>query len=628
MAVQGLAGAATAVNGLDRLAQRPTAPVVVAEGEKAADAAATLLPDHVVITSPNGAKGAGKADWSPCRGRNVTIWPDNDEEGGIYATAVAKTLRGAAKSVTIVMSTPGTPDKWDAADALAEGWDQAKAAALIALAVLADVSAAKAAESVGSGRGRHQRDDLLDYLPEVELWHSPDREGFATVKVGGHVENCPVRSKDFREWLSGRYFAATATAPGSQAMEEALRVYEGFARHRGPEHKVFLRIGECDGAGYYDLGDAEWHAIEVKPDGWRVIDRAPVKFVRSAAMRALPLPEDGGLIEQELRDLVNVRDDSDFVLIVAWLVGCFNPRGPYPILAVNGEQGSAKSTLCRLLRALTDPNQAPIRLPPRNEDDLIVAARNSRVLAFDNMSDVPPWLSDALCSLATGAGVSTREHYSNTNEVVFEGARPIMMNGISDLGSRPDFADRTLHIVLKPIAEADRRSEADYWREVETRLPLILGAILNAVMCALRHRDETPPVLTRMADFAAWVSAAEPALGWDKGMFIATYLGNRQGQVEAAIEADPIGEAVCQLVEKEDWFGSPTELLARLGELVTDAVRKGRSWPAANKVRGRLRRLASPLREREITLDLDERANDAARTRIIGIRRHRSVKPP
>src|SRR6266849_5154985 len=156
---------------------------------------------------------------------------------------------------------------------------------------------------------------------------------------------------------------------------------------------------------------------------------------RSPTMRALPAPEAGGLIEQELCDLVNVRDEGDFVLIVAWLVGCFSPRGPYPILAVSGEQGTAKSTVCKLLRRLTDPSSPLLRGLPGNRDDLRVAAVNNRVLAFDNVSEVPNWLSDDLCSLATGAGFATREHYSNNSEVVFEGARPIMMNGIPDLGS-------------------------------------------------------------------------------------------------------------------------------------------------------------------------------------------------
>ncbi len=613
--------------GLDRLAQRPTAPVVVSEGEKAADAAAELLPNYVVITSPNGANAAAKADWSALPGRDVTLWPDNDQEGRAYAATVAKALRGIAKSLKIVVTTPGTPEKWDAADALAEGWDHAKAAALIATAVAADAGAAASLEAANGGlRRRRQSDDLLDLMPETELWHSPDRAAFASVEVGSHSESWPVRSKDFRMWLTGRCCAATGASPSSQAMEDALRQYESRAIFNGPEHPVVLRIGERDGAVYIDLCDAQWRAIEVTPEGWRVIDRAPVKFVRSPAMRLMPVPESGGMIEQELSDLVNVRDDSDFVLIIAFVIGCYNPRGPYPILIVNGEQGSAKSTLCRLLRLLTDPNNAPIRLAPSSIADLIVAAENSHILAYDNLSDVPSWLSDALSSLATGTGLSTRLLYSNRDEYVFEGARPIMMNGISDLGSRADFADRTIHVVLKPIAETDRRSEAGYWREVETRLPLILGAILDAVVCALRHRDEIPPVLTRMADFAAWVSAAETALGWEPGTFIAAYLGNRKGTNEAAIEADAIGEAVCQLVEKNDWSGSATELLARLGELVTDSVIKGRGWPAANKLRGRLRRLATALRERGITLDLDERANDNARTRVIGIRRERAAE--
>ena len=146
--------------GLDRLAARPHAPVVVVEGEKAADAAAKLLPDQVVVSSPNGAKAAGKADWSMLRGRDVTIWPDNDHEGRSYAAALTKALRGITKSVRIVASTPGTPEKWDAADALAEGWDRAKAEKLIAAAVPADASvitrpgaaSGKGAEADGRGR--------------------------------------------------------------------------------------------------------------------------------------------------------------------------------------------------------------------------------------------------------------------------------------------------------------------------------------------------------------------------------------------------------------------------------------------------------------------------------------------
>jgi putative DNA primase/helicase len=120
--------------GLDRLAQRPAAPVLVCEGEKAADAAAELLPGHVAVTSPNGAHSAAKAGWRALAGRHVTLWPDNDDEGRTYAAAVARALRGIAASVKLASTPAGAPAKWDAADAFAEGWDQSKAAELVVAA--------------------------------------------------------------------------------------------------------------------------------------------------------------------------------------------------------------------------------------------------------------------------------------------------------------------------------------------------------------------------------------------------------------------------------------------------------------------------------------------------------------
>ncbi len=110
--------------GLDRLAARPGAPVIVCEGEKSADAATRLFPEHVAVTSPNGAKAAGKADWGPLRSRALTIWPDADAPGALYAVDVAR-LAGAAgaASVAVVEPSPYLPDGWDLADTVPDGLD-------------------------------------------------------------------------------------------------------------------------------------------------------------------------------------------------------------------------------------------------------------------------------------------------------------------------------------------------------------------------------------------------------------------------------------------------------------------------------------------------------------------------
>src|SRR5262249_18401328 len=153
------------------------------------------------------------------------------------------------------------------------------------------------------------------------------------------------------------------------------------------------------------------------------------RFRRAAGMCALPQPVRGGNVN-ELRQLINVEDDRAWRLLVAWLLMAFSPRGPYPVLVLGGGHGAAKTWTANRLRDLVDPNEAPNRSEPREPRDLMIAARNGWVLAFDNISDLPAWLSDGLCRLATGSGFATRELYSDDDEVIFVATRPIIVNGI------------------------------------------------------------------------------------------------------------------------------------------------------------------------------------------------------
>jgi hypothetical protein len=92
-------------------------------------------------------------------------------------------------------------------------------------------------------------------------------------------------------------------------------------------------------------------------------------------------------------------------------------RGPYPLLAISGEQGSAKTVLSKMLKALIDPSAAPVRALPREERELMIAANNGYLLAFDNLSGLPAWLSDALCRLASGGSFAVRQLYTDDDEV-------------------------------------------------------------------------------------------------------------------------------------------------------------------------------------------------------------------
>lgn len=588
--------------GLDRLARRPADPVVVVEGEKAADAAARILPGFVIVTSSGGSKAAGKADWSALTGRDVTIWPDADQPGRDYAAAVAGRL-GEAKSIAVVEPPAGVSEGWDAADAESEGWSAERAAGLVTAAQPAGTGDKKPA----AGKRTPQRDLLLGCTEFCDLWHDPAGETFITIPVNAHRENWPIRSRHTTRWLASKFYDETGSTIGGQALEDGLRILEARAANEGPEYSTWRRIGRHGGSLFLDLGDSGWRAVEITPDGWRMVAKPEVKFLRSPQMRPLPEPEAGEPIET-LRRFVNVAGDDDFALLVGWLVGAFREVGPYPILIINGEQGSGKSGVTRLLRLLVDPAIGAIRAAPRDDRDLIVAATNSWVLSLDNLSNVAAWLSDGLCRLATGGGFATRMLHTDRDEAVFDAMRPIILNGIPLLAERADLADRAITLHLPAIPESERQAEDEFWADFDRARPAILGAILDAVSAAMRNVGSTRLAKApRLADFAKWLTAAEPGLGWEPGSFVSIYSANRRDVSESAFEADPVATAIRDFVTTEHpsgWHGTATELLGGIGNRTAEGVRRSRAWPQTAQALGnRIDRIAPLLRSKGFAVD-------------------------
>jgi hypothetical protein len=478
----------------------------------------------------------------------------------------------------------------------------------------------------GGARRSSQADKLVALAGKAQLFHTPgghDSEGYASVPVNGHWETWPINSNGFRRWLARVFYEETGKAPGSQALQDALNVLAGMAIHDGAEHAVSVRVAEHDGAIYLDLADDSWQAVEISAEGWRVVSDPPVKFRRARGMLPLPAPVAGGSLS-ELRPLVNLPDDQQWVLFGAWLVAALRPGRPFPVLCVNGEQGSAKSTLCRMCRALIDPNVAPLRRPPRDDRDLLIAATNGWVVAFDNLSGVRSDLSDALCTLATGGGFATRQLYTDADEKLFDAVRPIMLNGIEDVATRADLLDRAITLTLPVIPDEERRDEDELWQRFNEARPRILGALLDAVSAALRNRTGVRLASKpRMADFVVWTVAAEPSLPWEPGAFLAAYTENRGAANAAALEASTLSHPLTSfLADRGSWIGTASELLEGLERFADEKTRKRRDWPTSpRKLAGDLRRLAPDLRRGagwEVKFDRDP---DKQRRRLIRIER-------
>jgi hypothetical protein len=319
-----------------------------------------------------------------------------------------------------------------------------------------------------------------------------------------------------------------------------------------------------------------------------------------------------------LRQFLNVGSDANFVLAVSVLLAAMRPCGPYPVLALSGEQGSAKSTFTRIIRALIDPNTAALRALPREDRDLFIAANNGHVLAFDNVSGLPAWISDAICRIATGGGFATRALFTDSEEMLFDAMRPFVLNGIEDVVERPDLADRAVLLTLEQIPETKRRPEKELWAEFEREQPLILGALFDAVAHGLRMLPKTKlDTLPRLADFALWATACETSL-WPTGTFLAAYTGNRDEAVDSVIDADPVAIAVrAFMASRTDWTGTATDLLAELGD---EKQRKAKLWPDSPRaLSGRLRRAATPLRKVGVDIVFGREGHSRTRTICISV---------
>lgn len=460
----------------------------------------------------------------------------------------------------------------------------------------------------------------------VELWRTPMNEAWVTIQAGEHREYWPLKGKTFRSWLAHQHYEKEGAIPSAAALRDELTVMEGQARFKGATYPMHCRVAEYNGAIYLDLANDRWEVVEITSDGWRIIADSPVRFRRTNTMLPLPYPVSGGSIE-DLRAFINISSSEDWTLLISWLVATLRPRGPYPILELNGEQGSAKSTLARILRSLVDPAWAPLRTSPRSERDLLISALSSQVLAYDNLSAVPTWLSDAFCRLATGGGFSTRLLYTDAEEMFIDVQRPALLTGIEDLAMKGDLLDRTIQIVLQSLSEADRKPEALMWSKFEAVRSRILGALLTIVAGALRALPMVslthPP---RMADFAAWATAAESPLGWQPGTFMAAYTCKRRAMNDVVVEGSAVACAVTELVKKwSSWQGTARELLGKLNEIAPGQETKANNWPKSPlNLANALRRLAPNLRAAGISAEFSRSAGTNSR-RLITLEEFTSV---
>ena len=485
-----------------------------------------------------------------------------------------------------------------------------------------------------------QADALVDIGSKAELFHDPSGAGFARILIGEHQEIWPLSSKRFKNWLRREHYLRSGKAPNSEAVSSACGVLEGIAAFDGPCHELFNRVAWFEGAIYYDLADASWRAIRIDADGWGIVERPPILFRRYAHQKAQVEPVPGGDAREVLRFL-NVGPGDELLLLV-WLIADFVPDIPHPIPDFHGEKGSGKSVGQRVLRNLIDPSGIESLAFPTDVRELVQQLSHHYAPIYDNVDNLPPWISDVICRAITGEGFSKRELYSDDEDVIYSYRRVIMLNGVNVVPSRSDLLDRSILIMLSRIPRQERREERELWSEFGKALPCILGGIFDVLSQALRLYPSTElPTLERMADFTRWGAAIAEALGDGAGAFVMAYEANLNIQTREAVEGHIVGAAILALMDGlTEWSGTPSDLLgaleaagdeAKLFKRSTNGKISVRGWPGAphiltrrlNEIRSNLRDLGFEItedrvNERTITIRRIDRDNGQSSVDSVG----------
>ena len=319
--------------GLDRLAASPGAPVIVTEGEKAADAAEKLFPGYVAVTSPGGSNAAGNADWSVLKGRKLTVWPDHDEAGEKYAADVLRLASQAGAAVAVVSVPASFPHKWDLADQIPEGVTVDKLMEML--------------EQAEPSNGWQRPVPIASSLPAVEpfvpemlpaalrayVFDVADRQqsapdfvavaelcGIASL-IGNHVRIAPKQNDDWIEvpnlWGA---IIGPPSAMKSPAMQSALGPIYAIQDEMRNEWQSALADADIDDAlSGLDAREAKKKAAKALKDGDRDTARTILADVSKGDGEGPPCPRIvvndatveklGELLNENPRGLLLIRDE-------------------------------------------------------------------------------------------------------------------------------------------------------------------------------------------------------------------------------------------------------------------------------------------------------------------------------
>lgn len=425
-----------------------------------------------------------------------------------------------------------------------------------------------------------------------------------------HFEGVPFKapSKDYEGIIQYRYYQKTRQMPKAKDLKNVMNVLRSKAIHEGRQINLMNRVSDKDGAIIYDLRDKRY--LRVTPKGWEIIPAFPL-YYKHKHQQAQVEPAVGG-DPWKVFDFLPVEEENR-LLIMVYLISLFVPRIAHPVLAVFGDQGSAKSCFCTVINKLVDPTLTEKVILPKNERDLIQTLRQKYVTVLDNLSKINDRVSDIFCQVCTGASISYRQLYTDEGENIAQFRHVIILNSISLAIANADLMDRSIILKCHRIKPEDRKPEDELWEAFEKARSGILGGIFDILVKA---QAIYPTIETkrwpRLADFAKWGYAIAEALGQRGEKFIEDFSQNIKRQNESVAGKNVLCQTILNLMSDKDAFLKSVGDAHKALKNIAKEDAKDETFPKLpHLLRGSLEKLRTTLAEHNISFQFLEQRTAA-----------------
>lgn len=422
-----------------------------------------------------------------------------------------------------------------------------------------------------------------------------DGNFWITINEEGHHQTFPLtNSRQVVMALKSIYKRLTGERITSKICEDAIEELEEHAYEHRISSNLAHRFVYRDGEILYDMDGYSGKAVKISAEGYDdEVVTPPQMFIQNSTYAPQVRPDQNTEAE-ELPELLarhfNLKDESEVNLFAIYVVSTFlSPIINVPILILNGEKGSSKSTALRRLEQIVDPKTIDLTGAPKSDADLEIRLHNNCFITLDNLSFLSKKTSDLLARSVTGGSASRRQLYTDSNEISLNLKCMVALNGIGMIAREADLLDRALMFTFTRIDEKEIKTEKELQVAFAEDLPKILGAIFLCVSAVLADEDEVVVERkTRMADFFEAAVKIGRVFSMDDEETAELLWKNHEFVNNQTLCENIVAQCLEEFMLKlKEYRGSVTELLGKLYEVAENNNIKLSSLPGQPNVLSR-----------------------------------------